>query len=188
MSRGPQELAGRTLSRQERVEQAGGRKVLVRRVTPSPPPKESVARRDPLGGGGVDSCASRLSLFQQRDGPTARGLGMSLEAGSEMVAAKVSSGELPVEGSERGLEGGGWEDLKGQRQVLRWQDMWGVCRVMDRHRLPGGVCEKRHDLPSCHSVSLERNEEKLARSGENHSVDRGRRALSGLGTGQQDSD
>lgn len=110
-------------------------------------------------GVGVSTAVLLSLFFQQRGGPTTRGLGVSLEAGSEMVAAKLSSGELPVEGSERGFEGGGWEDLKGQRQVLRWQDAWGVRRVMDRHRLPGGVREKRHNLPLRHSESLEWNEE-----------------------------
>lgn len=66
---------------------------------------------------------------------------MSLEGRLEVVAAKLSSrGKLPVEGSERGFGGWAWEDLKGQRQVLKDCSggtcrMCGVCVCLDLHTL-----------------------------------------------------
>lgn len=86
-----------------------------------------------------------------------------------MVAAKLSSGELPGEGSEQGAEGGGWEDLKGQRQVLRWQDAWGVRCVMD---VTGS---RAASLCLCDGTRG-----KLARSGQNQ---RGRGQKGPLGPG-----
>lgn len=68
-----------------------------------------------------------------------------------MVAAKLSSGELPGEGSEQGAEGGGWEDLKGQRQVLRWQDAWGVRCVMD---VTGSRAASARSVTTCRHVPV----------------------------------
>lgn len=54
------------------------------------------------------------------------------------------------------LEDGGWEDLKGQRQVLKDGSggtcgMCGVCAWLDLHRLWCNVREKRGgNLPVCH--------------------------------------
>lgn len=98
-----------------------------------------------------------------------------------MVAAKLSSGELPGEGSEQGAEGGGWEDLKGQRQVLRWQDAWGVRCVMD---VTGSRAASARSVATCRPCvfAMERgaNWPGVGRT----SVGGGRRALWGLGAGQ----